>query len=67
MTLAIGIGGNAAIFGAVNAVLLRPMGFPAPEQLVQVFKTSIKQPDRAGGTHLPARLYRLAARRNRVH
>jgi len=53
LTLAIGIGGNAAIFGAVNAVLLRPMGFPAPEQLVQVFKTSVKQPDRAGGTTSP--------------
>lgn len=53
LTLAIGIGGTTAIFGAVNAVLLRPLPFPAPDQLVRVFKTSVKQPDRVGGTVSP--------------
>ncbi|HEX6217254.1 MAG TPA: ABC transporter permease, partial [Vicinamibacterales bacterium] len=53
LTLAIGIGGTTAIFGAVNAVLLRPLPYPSPDQLMRVFKTSLKAPDRVGGTVSP--------------
>ena len=39
-TLAVGIGASTTIFTIVDSVLLRPLSFPAPEQLVMLRPTS---------------------------
>ena len=38
LTLALGVGANAAVFGLVSATMLRPLPFPEPERLVTLYQ-----------------------------
>jgi predicted permease len=69
LTIAIGIGANAAVFSVVNSVLLKPLRYPKAEELVALHQTA---PGAAGladfenGLLLSPSMYFTYAEQNRV-
>lgn len=61
-TLALGIGGNCAIFGVVNAILFRPLPFPEAKRLVRLLDaTTTPNGQTSTGNVLPWEFVRIAA------
>jgi predicted permease len=69
LTIAIGIGANAAVFSVVNSVLLKPLNYPKAEELVALHQTA---PGAAGladfqnGLLLSPAMYFTYAEQNRT-
>lgn len=69
LTLAIGIGANTAVFSVVNSILIRPLPYPQPEQLVSLHLNALGAPglaDFRDELRLSASMYLTFSEHNRT-
>jgi len=69
LTIAIGIGANAAVFSVVNSVLLKPLNYPKAEELVSLHQIAPGAPglaDFENGLFLSPSMYFTYAEQNRT-
>jgi predicted permease len=69
LTIAIGIGANAAVFSVVNSILLKPLDYPKAEELValhQIAPGAAGLADFENGLLLSASMYFTYAEQNRT-